>query len=68
MFCESDAYWEQFCTEKSKFTRLVSFTVIFWYRISLRNAKNEDLKELSHQKRLLFGISETQTLVFSLQV
>ena len=44
--CESDAYLEQFRTEKSKFTTLVGFTVVCSYRISLGNAKDEGLKEL----------------------
>ena len=43
---ESDAYPEQFRTEKSKFTALVGFTVICSYRISLGNTKDEGLKEL----------------------
>ena len=43
---ESDAYPEQFRTEKSKFTTLVGFTVICSYRISLGNVKDEGLKEL----------------------
>ena len=45
---ESDAYPEQFHTEKSKFTALVSFTVVCSYRISLGNTKDERLKELWH--------------------
>ena len=45
---ESDAYPEQFHTEKSKFTALVSFTVFCSYRISLGNTKDEDLNELWH--------------------
>ena len=46
---ETDAYPEQFCTEKSKFTTLVGgFTVVCSYRISLGNAKHEGLKELWH--------------------
>ena len=43
---ESDAYPEQFCTEKSKFITLVGFTVVCSYRISLGNVKDEGLKEL----------------------
>ena len=43
---ESDAYPEQFHTEKSKFTTLVGFTVVCSYRISLGNTKDEGLKEL----------------------
>ena len=43
--CESDTYSEQFCTEKFKFTALVSFTVLHVcsYRISVENAKDENL-------------------------
>ena len=44
--CKSDTYPEQFHNEKPKFTALVSFTVVFSYRISLGNAKDEDLKQL----------------------
>ena len=43
---ETDAYLEQFRTEKSKFATLVGFTVVCSYRISLGNAKDEGLKEL----------------------
>ena len=46
--CESDAYPEQFHTKKSKFTALVSFTVLCSYRISLGNTKDEGLNELWH--------------------
>ena len=44
-------YPEQFHTEKS-FTALVSFTISSTYRISLENAKAEDLKE---QERIRTG-------------
>ena len=69
--CKSDTYPEQFHTEKPKFTALVSFTVVFSYRISPGNAKDEHLKQLwcdLSSKKAYFEISETQTLVFSLQV
>ena len=44
--CESDAYPQQFRTEKSKFITLVGFTVVCSCRISLGNAKDEGLKQL----------------------
>ena len=43
---EGDTYPEQFSTEKSKFTTLVSFTVLCSYRISQGNMKDKGLKEL----------------------
>ena len=46
MLCESDAYLEQFHTEKFMFTALVSFTNSSSYRISWGNVKDDDLKEL----------------------
>ena len=50
---------------------MAGFTVVCSYRTSLGNAKDEGLKELWHDlssKKANFLNSETQTLVFSLQV
>ena len=44
----SDAYPEQFCTDKSMFSALISFTIATSYRISQENVKDEDLNELWH--------------------
>ena len=67
---ETDAYPEQFRTEKSKFTTLVGFTVVCSYRISLGNAKDEGLKELWRDlsSKMANFLNQTQILVFSLQV
>ena len=46
--CGSDAYPEQFCTDKSMFSALISVTIATSYRISQENVKDEDLKELWH--------------------
>ena len=44
----SDAYPEQFRTDKSMFSALISFTIATSYGISQGNMKDEDLKELWH--------------------
>ena len=44
----SDAYPEQFRTDKYMFSALISFTITTSYRISQENVKDEDLKELWH--------------------
>ena len=65
---ETDAYPEQFRTEKSKFTTLVGFTVVCSYRISLGNAKDEGLKELwrdlSSKMANFLNQSDTNSCIF----
>ena len=65
---ETDAYPEQFRTEKSNFTTLVGFTVVCSYRISLGNAKDEGLKELwrdlSSKMANFLNQSDTNSCIF----
>ena len=65
---ESDAYPEQFRTEKSKFTTLVGLTVVCSYRISLGNMKDEGLKELwrdlSSKMANFLNQSDTNSCIF----